>query len=182
MKAFSLRVKQLVPDAKVIVFGSQVSGKPTNIVILMCVISNTWGADYRGYRGVLTIAHEFPCLWMLFRILLGGLRPYYDVSRQRSSDHGDTCCISAGQHIPEYHDDSRTLPPVPRRVPTGSRYNPRLLSPMPGLSFPTRSRSLRTYRMKDVLITWAEVAPWGRKVVIQSCCFMVRHQERRVFP
>ncbi len=62
VKAFSLRVKQMAPDAKVIVFGSQVSGKPTkDSDIDVCVISNTWGADYHaGTVALLTIAHEFP--------------------------------------------------------------------------------------------------------------------------
>lgn len=62
VKAFSLRVKQMVPDAKVIMFGSQASGKPTKYSdIDVCVVSNTWGTDYHaGTVALLTIAHEFP--------------------------------------------------------------------------------------------------------------------------
>lgn len=62
VRAFSKRVKQVVPDAKVIMFGSQVSGKSTiNSDIDVCVVSNAWGADYHaGTVTLLTIAHEFP--------------------------------------------------------------------------------------------------------------------------
>lgn len=62
VRAFSLRVKQVVPDARVIMFGSQVSGKPTkNSDIDVCVVSDALGRDYHADTvALLAIAHEFP--------------------------------------------------------------------------------------------------------------------------
>ncbi len=62
VKAFSARVKQVAPDAKIIVFGSQASGKATKQSdIDVCVVSSKWSSDYHaGTLTLLTIAHEFP--------------------------------------------------------------------------------------------------------------------------
>lgn len=62
VQAFNARIKQTVPDAKVIVFGSQASGRATGQSdIDVCVISDGWGTDYHASTvALLTIAHEFP--------------------------------------------------------------------------------------------------------------------------
>lgn len=60
--AFASRVKQIVPDAKVILFGSQAAGTANpQSDIDVCVVSHRLSQDYHaGTVTLLTIAHEFP--------------------------------------------------------------------------------------------------------------------------
>lgn len=60
--AFASRVKQIAPDAKVIIFGSQASGTATKQSdIDVCIVSDRLSQDYHaGTVTLLSIAHEFP--------------------------------------------------------------------------------------------------------------------------
>jgi len=61
LDAFSVRVKQIAPDAKIIVFGSQAAGTATKQSdIDVCIVSDRWSQDYHsGTVTLLSIAHEF---------------------------------------------------------------------------------------------------------------------------
>ncbi len=89
-RAFSARVKQVVPDAKVIVFGSQVSGTATGQSdIDVCVVSDRWGADYHADTvALLTIAHEFPLPMDVIPYSPQDLSNKYDALAKEVRTHG----------------------------------------------------------------------------------------------